>query len=372
MEAIGTLAGGIAHDFNNILGVIIGCSELVLQGIPDTATAKTDMETVLDAALRAKSLTNQILSFSRQSEGETRPLLLSPFIKEITKFLRATLPVTIEMRIETEASSGAVLSDPIQIQQILMNLCTNAAQAIGPREGKLIIKLCDVEIDKQEASRFPELQAGPYVKLTVTDNGPGIPDDIIHRIFDPFFTTKKVGEGTGLGLSAVHGIVKQLNGAVFVDSRMGEGTAFRVFFPKIQHPDIEIATEQVSDLPRGKERILLVDDEAVLKDILKRILSGLGYHVEAQTSPMRALEVFRNNPHRFNLLISDQTMPEMTGTTLIERVHSIRPTLPVILCTGLKDSTPETVEKAAGVNRTLIKPIRRDELALIIREVLDD
>ena len=372
MEAIGTLAGGIAHDFNNILGVIIGCSELVLQSIPDTTTAKKDMETVLDAALRAKSLTSQILTFSRQSEGESRPLLLSPFIKEIVKFLRATLPMTIDMRIETEASSGAVLSDPIQIQQILMNLCTNAAQAIGSGGGKLEITLCDVDIDAKEVSRLPELEAGPYIKLTVKDNGHGIPEDIIHRIFDPFFTTKKVGEGTGLGLSVVHGIVKKLNGAVFVDSKVGEGAIFRVFLPRLEHPDIEIAIEQVSDLPRGQESILLVDDEAVLCDIMQRILSGLGYHVEAQTSPMKALEVFRNNPHRFNLLIADQTMQEMTGTMLIEAVRNIRLALPVILCTGLKDSSMETAAKAAGVDRTLAKPIRRDELALIIREVLDD
>jgi len=280
--------------------------------------------------------------------------------------------VTIDIRIETGASTGAVLSDPIQIQQILMNLCTNAAQAVGPEGGRLDIALCDEEIDADRASRFPELEAGSYVRLSVGDTGCGIPEDIIHRIFDPFFTTKKVGEGTGLGLSVVHGIVKKLNGAMFVHSAVGEGTVFEVFLPRLEHPDIEIVAEQVSDLPRGEENILLIDDEAVLIDILQRILAGLGYYVKTLTSPARALELFRGNPDRFDLLIADQTMPEMTGTMPIEAVREIRPALPVILCTGLNDRRIEHAAKAACVDRMLAKPIRRDELALIIREVLDD
>ena len=371
MESVGTLAGGIAHDFNNILGVIIGCSELVLQNMPDGANPRKDMETVLEAALRAKSLVSQILTFSRQREGELRPLVLAPLVKEVTKFLRATLLVIIEMRVDTQGSEGAVLADPIQIQQIVMNLCTNAAHAMGAEGGELNISLSDLDLDRDAVSRIPELSAGPYVKLSVADTGCGIPKELLHRIFDPFFTTKKVGEGTGLGLSVVHGIVKKLSGAVFVDSTVNRGTVFTVFLPRLDHPDIEITAEQVSELPTGEERILLVDDEAVLAAILQRILSGLGYHVETRTRGAKALERFRDHPHRYDLLVADHTMPGMTGTLLIEAVRKIRPDLPVILCTGLKDRRMEIAAEAVGVDRMLVKPIRRDELALSIREVLD-
>jgi len=372
MEAIGTLAGGIAHDFNNMLGVIIGCSELAMSNLPKDHSAGADIEKVLDAGLGAKSLVRQILTFSRQSESESLPLILQPFLKEITKFLRASLPATIDIQLSIDTSNGVVLADPIQIQQILMNLCSNSAHAMSPDGGKLFITLSDAKVSDAETAQFPDLKPGNYLKLTVRDTGSGIPEDCIHRIFDPFFTTKKVGEGTGLGLSVVHGIVKKHDGVVLVDSIPGRGTIFDVFLPKLEHPDIKIVAEHVSDLPKGTEQILLVDNEAILADILHRILTGLGYGVYTHTSGIKALEMFLENPDRFDLVISDHTMPELTGTMFAKEIRKIHPKLPIILCTGLKDKHTEEEAKKARVTRILIKPIRRDELALVIREVIDD
>ena len=371
MEAIGTLAGGIAHDFNNILGVIIGCSELALNNLPEEHSAKADIEKVLDAGLNAKALVRQILTFSRQGESEYLPLILPPFLKEVTKFLRATLPSTVDIRLSIETTNGVVLADPIQIQQILMNLCTNSAHAMSPRGGKLQILLTDIDVGSEEISQHDNLKAGKYVKLSVRDTGCGIPKEALHRIFDPFFTTKNVGEGTGLGLSVVHGIVKKHGGAVLVDSVRHERTIFDVFLPKLEHPDIQIALEQVSDLPKGSEHILLVDDEEILADILQRILNGLGYHVDTYTSSIEALERFSESPDNFDLIIADHMMPDMTGVMLALKIRRIRPHLPIILCTGLKGEDIEEEAQVADITRMLIKPIRREELALIIREVLD-
>jgi CheY-like chemotaxis protein len=317
-------------------------------------------------------MVRQILAFSRQSESETQPLVLAPHIKEVVKFLRASIPTSIDIQLSLDGTKSAVLADPVEIQQIMMNLCANAAYAMAPEGGNLTISLESVILDAQEASQSPDLTEGSYVQLSVHDTGKGIPKDIIHRIFDPFFTTKNIGEGTGLGLSVVHGIVTKHKGALFVDSDIGKGTTFKVFLPRLEHPGIEVVAEQISDLPKGTERILLVDDEPILTDILQRILSGLGYHVNTQTSSIEAYEMFRKAPDRFDLIITDQTMPEITGTILTERIKAIRPTIPVILCSGLKEPQMEIASKNAGVNRMLSKPLRRDEMALVIREVLDE
>jgi PAS domain S-box-containing protein len=371
MEAIGTLAGGIAHDFNNILGVIIGCSELALNNLTEGHSSKADIEKVLDAGLNAKALVRQILTFSRQGESEYLPLILQPFLKEVTKFLRATLPSTVDIRLCIETSNAVVLADPIQIQQILMNLCTNSAQAMSARGGELQISLKDIDVGPEEISQHEGLKVGKYVKLSVRDTGCGISKEALHRIFDPFFTTKNVGEGTGLGLSVVHGIVQKHGGVVVVDSVRNERTIFDVFLPKLEHPDIQISQEQISDLPKGAEHILLVDDEEILADILQRILNGLGYTVDTYTSSIKALEMFSKNPDNYDLVISDHMMPDITGVRLAKKVRQFRPHLPIILCTGLKDENIEEEAKMADVSRMLVKPIRRDELALIIREVLD-
>jgi PAS domain S-box-containing protein len=372
MEAIGTLAGGIAHDFNNILGVIIGCSELALSNLPNHHSSKADIEKVLDAGLGAKSLVRQILTFSRQSESDSLPLILPPFLKEVTKFLRSSLPSTIDIQLSITTPNGVVLADPIQIQQILMNLCSNSAHAMSPDGGQLFITLSDVTVSDTHTDQLPDLKTGNYLKLTVRDTGVGIPEDCIHRIFDPFFTTKKVGEGTGLGLSVVHGIVKKHGGAVLVDSTPGKCTIFDVFLPKLEHPDITIVTEQISDLPKGSEQILLVEDEEILADILHRILSALGYEVYTTTSSVEALKMFFESPDRFDLIIADHMMPELTGIMFAKEIRQIRPKLPIILCTGLKDKYAEEEANKANVTRILVKPIRRDELALVLREVLDE
>jgi CheY-like chemotaxis protein len=372
MEAIGTLAGGIAHDFNNMLGVIIGCSELAMDNIPELHVAKADMEKVLEAGLHAKSLIKQMLTFSRQEESELKPLIIPPLIKEAVKFLRATLPSTVEIRISIDTQDSAVLADPTQVQQIMMNLCTNSAQAMEPDGGVLEIRLSDEDLNSQTLSRFPGLKPGPYLNLTVGDTGSGIPEDIIHRIFDPFFTTKSVGEGTGLGLSVVHGIVKKHGGAVYADSPPGKGALFQVLLPRLEHPAIQVVPETISKLPRGKERILLVDDEVILTDILQRILSGLGYQIQAFVSSVKAFKSFKENPDRFDLALIDHTMPQMTGIELIVKIKQRRPDLPVILCSGLNEKLLEKDAGQIGVERLLVKPLSRADLAFAIRKVIDE
>ena len=372
MEAIGTLAGGIAHDFNNILGVIIGCSELALNQIPSGDSARQDLEKVLDAGLRAKSLVRQILTFSRQNESEAKPLILPPLIKEMTRFLRSSLPSTIDIRLNMSRTDSVILADPIEIQQILMNLCTNAAHAMSPEGGILEIGLSEERIGPEDTSYLSELSAGPYVKLSVADTGHGIPRDVVHRIFDPFFTTKTLGEGTGLGLSVVHGIVKRNGGGIFLQSRFGRGAVFDVFWPRIEHPDFELGDAQLADLPKGDERILLVDDEKQLVDVLQRMLRELGYHVRSETDSRQALQRIQDQPEQYDLVIADHTMPHMTGLRLAEELRIVRQDLPIILCTGLKNGNLEDEAQGAGVSKLLSKPISRERLARVIREVLDD
>jgi PAS domain S-box-containing protein len=372
MEAMGTLAGGIAHDFNNILGVIIGCSELALNRIPAVDSAKQDLEKVVEAGLRAKSLVRQILTFSRQSESEAKPLILPPLIKEITRFLRSSLPSTIDIRLNLYQADSVILADPTEIQQILMNLCTNAAHAMAPNGGTLEIGLSEEQIGPEDNPYLSELPAGAYVKLSVADSGPGIPRELAHRIFDPFFTTKKLGEGTGLGLSVVHGIVKKNGGGVFLQSPAGRGAVFDVFWPRIEHPDIEIGDKQLADLPKGNERILLVDDEKQLVEILRRMLSELGYRVRSETDSRQALQRIHDRPEQYDLVIADHTMPHLTGLRLAEELRAVRPDLPIVLCTGMKGPNLEDEAPKAGVSKVISKPISRERLARVIREVLDD
>ena len=351
MEAIGTLAGGIAHDFNNMLGVIIGCSELAMDGIPEDGLPKADMERVLDAGLRAKSLVRQILTFSRQSESERKPLLLNPFLKEVVKFLRATLPATIEVKLSLEAGNPTVLADPTQLQQILLNLCTNSAHALESDGGLIEVTLSGLTVDTGDQSETQDLRPGSYINLEVRDNGGGIPEEHIHRIFDPFFTTKSVGEGTGLGLSVVHGIVNTHGGTVRVSSEPGRGTAIQVFLPSIDHPGFEPEPESTMPPPEGDENILLVEDEPVLADILDRILSGLGYQVKRFSESGKALQYFEADPDRFDLALLDHNMPEITGLELIERFKERRGDLSVILYTGMNIEPLRREAEKAGRKR---------------------
>jgi PAS domain S-box-containing protein len=372
MEAIGTLAGGIAHDFNNILGVIIGCSELARDSLPKDHIAKADMEKVLDAGLRAKSLVRQILTFSRQTESAQKPLMMQPFVKEVAKFLQTTLPSTVEICLEADVEGKAILADPTEIQQVLMNLCTNAAHAMAPNGGDIHLNLAETEIDIEATARITEINPGNYLSLTVSDSGEGIPKEIKDRIFDPFFTTKRVGEGTGLGLSVVHGIVKKYGGAVLVESRAGHGTTFQVLLPCLEHPGFKIVPESASEPPSGKEKILLVEDEAVLASILQRILTGLGYEVQSFGNGEKAFAYFQADAHSFDLVLADHHMRPMDGIDLARKVREVRPSIPVVLYSGMCDRRLRARAKAEGVQRLLAKPLNRLELAFEIRKVLDD
>lgn len=372
MEAIGTLAGGIAHDFNNMLGVIIGCSELALDGMPPDSKTSADIERVLDAGLRAKALVRQILAFSRQSESEFKPLMLKPFLKEVVKFLQTTLSASIEVHLAHGPDHCTVMADPTQLQQVLLNLCTNSAHALSPHGGIIDISLSEQIVICDENGPGIDLPPGAYVNLCVRDNGSGIEQEHLHRVFDPFFTTKKVGEGTGLGLSVVHGIVKSHGGAVYAESEPGRGTTMQVFLPSLEHPEFEPAPESAVIPPEGSENVLLVEDEPVLADILCRILTGLGYQVKLFTNAVKAWRLFESGGDHFDLAILDHNMSTITGIELAARINRLHPAMPVIIITGgCIDQLRQDAEKA-GVRTIINKPLNRIDLAIAVRKVLDE
>jgi PAS domain S-box-containing protein len=372
MEAIGTLAGGIAHDFNNMLGVIIGCTELAMDGIAKDGKAAADMERVLDASLRAKDLVRQILTFSRQSESEFKPLILAPFLKEVVKFLQTTLPANMEVHLTQGPDNFTILADPTQLQQILLNLCTNSAHALSPGGGVIDICLSEQIVAATEDKPTSDLTTGAYVHMFVKDNGPGIAPENLHRVFDPFFTTKRVGEGTGLGLSVVHGIVKNHGGAVYAESDPGRGTTMHVFLPSLKHPGFEPAPESNVLPPEGSEKVFLVEDEPVLADILRRILAGLGYQVMLYTDAVEALRFFQGHPNRYDLALLDHNMAALTGVELAVRMHRLQPDLPIVLFTGMNLELLRQDAEKAGVRSLLNKPLNRIDLAVAIRKVLDE
>jgi PAS domain S-box-containing protein len=373
MQAIGTLAGGIAHDFNNILGVIMGYTELTLLDVPEGTKMYSNLDQVLKASERARDLVKQILAFSRQSEQEREPVQLGSIVKEALKMLRRSLPTTIDIRQNIEKESGTVLADAIQIHQVLMNLCTNAAHAMGDTGGVLNVDLSDVDLDIDAATNFPGLKPGPYVRLTVSDTGHGIDGSILERIFDPFFTTKDKGKGTGMGLAVVHGIVKSYSGAITVYSEPEQGATFHVYFPRSERV-IGSSTGTGNGGPSpagGKEEILFVDDEKQLVNMGKQMLERLGYHVTPCTSSVEAIEAFRAQPQKFDLVITDQTMPNMTGLELAKKLMEVRLDIPVILCTGFSEVILKEKNKAVNIRKILMKPIVAHDLAVTIRKVLD-
>ncbi|MFZ0131547.1 MAG: ATP-binding protein [Desulfobacterales bacterium] len=370
MEAIGTLAGGIAHDFNNILSAILGYAELAAYEMPADSPGRQDVAEVINAGNRAKDLVRQILTFSRKTEQEFKPINIAPLLKEALKFLRASLPSTIDIRTRITAENPRVLCSPTMIQQILMNLCTNAAQAMKDCGGILTVSLADTEVKAGDIISRPELRPGPYVRLTVSDTGPGMEPQVLARIFDPYFTTKEKGEGTGLGLSVVHGIIRTLKGSITVDSRPGDGAAFHVCLPCVTGDD-EPALVHRQAPPTGTERILLADDEDVLTAMGKQMLEHLGYRVTVRTDSLEALKTFRSHPQDFDLVISDKTMPRMTGFELAERIKEICPDIPVILCTGYSDELEIERAAALGVSRLVVKPLGMSELAEAVRSALD-
>ena len=371
MQAIGTLAGGIAHDFNNILGIIVGNTEIAMMDVPEPNAIRHNLEEVRKACIRARDLVRQILAFSRQSKQELNPLRLSPIIKESLKLLRSSIPSTIEIRQNISNKSDTINGDPTQINQILLNLCTNAAHAMRAKGGMLEVRLEDAELTEKAAAKYHDLKPGKYIRLIVSDTGHGIKPGIIDRIFDPYFTTKKVGEGTGIGLAVAHGIIENHGGAISVKSKPGEGATFYVFLPSTVI-EAEVEFETMEEIPRGNERILFVDDEKAMVDAIQPMLERLGYKVTARTNSVEALEAFRNNPDMFDLVITDQTMPDMTGKDLAGELIQMMPDIPIILCTGFSEMMDEDVARGVGIKAFAMKPLVMGELAKTIREVLGD
>jgi PAS domain S-box-containing protein len=371
MEAIGTLAGGIAHDFNNILGAILGYTELAQLQIERGSHARSNLGQVLKAANRAKDLVRQILAFSRQTEQEDRPMLMTPIIKEALKMLRASIPSTIEIRQQIHGEPGAVMADPTEIHQVLMNLCTNAAHAMRKKGGLLEIILEDVDTDGYGRGDLAELKPGPYVRLTVKDTGEGIDPAVKDRIFDPYFTTKPKDVGTGLGLSVVHGIATARGGRVVVASALGQGATFQVYLPRLEAAVSE-ETEFEDQPETGTERILFVDDEEMLVMLGKQMLERLGYKVVTKSSPLDALGTFRAAPKKFDVVITDQTMPGMTGDVLAGKLMAIRPDVPIILCTGFSELIHEEKAKKLGIREFVMKPLVLRDLASAVRRALDE
>ena len=372
MEAIGTLAGGVAHDFNNILYIILGNTELAMNEVAESSPARHNLEETKLACLRAKDLIQQLLSFSRRTEKEKKPVNLVSLIDESLKLLRSSLPASISILKEIQTDEATTIADPTQIHQIMINLCTNAAHAMLENDGSLRISLSTATLDKVSACPVPELAPGNYIKLSVSDTGHGISPEHREKIFDPYFTTKEVGEGSGMGLSVVHGIVKNLGGAITVVSKPGEGTTFDVFFPAVDTPSLDADPKPAAPLPRGNEHILLVDDEAPIIRMASRMLESFGYRVTAHTSSMKALDAFQADPDQYDLVITDMTMPGMSGDRLARRIKETRPAVPVILCTGFNARMNEHQARASGVHAFIMKPVVKHELAHTVRRTLDE
>ena len=368
MEALGTLTGGIAHDFNNILAAIVGFSEMARGRAPEGSRQEHDIGRVVEAALRGRDLVRQMLTFSRSGVHEKEPLRLSDTVGEVMQLLRASIPSTISITVKVESESGLVYADPTQMQQVVMNLCTNAAYAMRETGGILHVTLSDFIVT--ETSKYADMKPGLYTKLVVRDTGVGMPPDIIDKIFDPFFTTKERGEGTGLGLSVVLGIVRQHEGYITMESEAGQGTEFIVYLPRIEGKLKETAPEEES-IPGGSERVLLVDDEELLTDMGRELLEDLGYEVTARNDSVEALALFTSDPSRFDLVITDQTMPDITGIELGKAILAARPDIPVILCTGFSHLVDADSAKAAGINGFVMKPLTKREIALAVRKALD-
>ncbi len=371
MEAIGTLAGGIAHDFNNILAGILGYAEMARDECQTESTATRYLGKVLEGGNRAKNLVQQILAFSRQNETDS--ILLQPvnLVTETIRMLRSTLPATIEINQDLTVATGFLLADPTQIHQIVMNLCTNAFHAMEETGGMLDISLKEVILCSEDLVHEPSVEEGTFIQLSICDSGSGIAPDIKSKIFDPYFTTKGTGKGTGMGLSIVHGLVKSYGGFISLYSELGEGTAFHVFLPVIENEAIS-EIEFVEHLPVGRERILFIDDEDILTEMGRDMLEMLGYHVTVKNNSIEALETFQNQPDQFDLIITDQTMPSMTGSDMARRMMQIRSDIPIILCTGYSTVISEEKAKSLGIKEFALKPLSKKDIAVLIRKVLDN
>jgi len=370
LEAMGTLAGGIAHDFNNILAGILGYTELAQGDADQDSPVQESLVEILKSTMRARDLVKQILTFSRKSNEERKPLLLNSIIQEVAKLLRSTIPTTIEIKQNINDITGKVNADPTQMHQIVMNLCTNAFHAMEETGGVLEIELSSVVISHESMRKYNDISPGPFLELKISDTGTGIDSKIIHQIFDPFFTTKDKEKGTGMGLAVVHGIVKDHGGDINIDSQLGKGTIFSIVLPQvIAEPDKE--EDSSSEIQTGNEHILFVDDEQILMDLGKITLESLGYTVTAKNSSIEAFETFQQAPNTFDMVITDQTMPHITGYNLAKRILEIKPSANIILCTGYSETITPKKTETAGIKALIYKPIGMKEIAQKIREVLD-
>lgn len=370
MEAIGVLAGGIAHDFNNILFPIVGHTEMLLDDIPKDSPLRGSLDQIHSGALRATALVRQILSFSRQEKNEPAMMKLQPIINEALKLIRSTIPATIAVSRNLQPTCGPVNADPTQIHQIVMNLSTNAYHAMAENGGELKISLKEIEWGR-ESPAGKDLSPGLYACLTVSDTGTGMNQETVSRIFDPFFTTKEKGKGTGMGLAVVHGIVKSMNGAILVHSEPGRGTEFNIYLPVVGKMAENRPSLIKESLPKGSERILLVDDEEAIAHMEKQILERLGYHVTACTGSIEALELFRTNPHQYDLVITDLSMPKMPGDKLAVELIGIRPDISILVCTGFTETLTSEKIESIGIKGLLMKPIVIKDLSKKLREVFE-
>ena len=371
IESIGTLAGGIAHEFNNILGIIIGNTELALYEVPAGSTAAGHLQEIRAASLRAKDVVNGILSFARIAPAERKPVQVGAAARESLKLLRAAIPATIDIRSHIACDGETILADQTEIHQVLMSLCSNAAHAMGSAPGTLQVTLEPLYLDPAAAVRYDGLNPGRHVRLTVTDTGHGIDPAVRDRIFDPYFTTKEIGQGLGMGLAIVYGIVKKNDGAIRIESTPGHGTTVEVLFP-LMAACAAAAAREPEVLPMGTERILVVDDEASLVKMMTRMLEKLGYTVVGTTTSTEALRLFQTQPECFDLVITDMAMPEMAGDQLAKALSAIRPDIPIILCTGYSGRIDEESAAALGVAGCCLKPVTTETLAKAVRKVLGD
>jgi PAS domain S-box-containing protein len=373
LASIGTMAAGIAHDFNNIIyGIMLG-AETVQKDLTPEDHSWAYLEQMRQSARRAAQLIRQLLSFSRRSQEEVEPLLLKPLIKESLSMLRATLPATVALDSRLCKPDLMIVAEPTLIQQVLVNLCTNACQAMQETGGNIRVSLEALDMDPGEAEAWENLEPGRYAKLIVSDDGPGMSPDVQKRVFTPFFTTKPAGEGTGLGLSVVRSIMDRLNGDIYVQSEPGKGTTFNMLLPLAPLIAPRPFTSQPPPgPPRGDEHILVVDDEEVIRSVLKEVLGSLGYEVTVARDGMEALDLLQADSMAFDLVISDQTMPGLTGSALMSKIKEIRPDLPVVLCTGHSDVLDIKQAKDLGASDFLMKPLEGRELADIVARCLRD
>ena len=371
MESIGTLAGGIAHDFNNILYPIIGNCEMLIEELAGDRNLQTKIRTIFNSSMRAAELVKQILAFSRQQKASKRPVKIQGIIQEALPLIRHTLPTTIAINLRVDDTCPPVTADSGQIHQVLLNLITNAGHAMADTAGMLGIGLTVMAAD-HTGRPVTDLAPGRYVVLSVTDTGTGMDETVAAKIFDPFYTTKEVGKGTGLGLSISYGIVREHGGVIRVISAPGKGSTFHVYLPVSESVVGEPVFTPETTIRRGTEHILFVDDEPAIVNVVVTMLKRLGYTVTARTTSLEALSVFRNDPGRFDIVITDMTMPVLTGTQLADEIHRIRPAIPIILCTGFSELMDEDKAAALGIRAFIMKPVVRDQLTATIRKVLDD